>query len=156
MESKSQEKSLSYCGGGENIEYHHMTVSKSLKSILIKQPQGSKHFLYIETKQIKFQAKLSQFKLSFDRLATYVFPLLFFAFNLCYWAVYLVIMPYFIEDRERAWSKLEEFMECVFFRYFPSHHSKFGLCRTHTNFKKDWRLIMWKWVVKTNEHKVML
>ena len=57
MESKSQEKSLSYCGGGENIEYHHMTVSKSLKSILIKQhhdaepfrpikPQGSKHFTH--------------------------------------------------------------------------------------------------------------
>merc|ERR1719362_2047391 len=43
------------------------------------------------------EAKLSQFKLSFDRLATYVFPLLFFTFNLCYWAVYLVIMPYFIE-----------------------------------------------------------
>ena len=57
MESKSQEKSVSYCGGGENIEYHHKTVPKSLKSILIKQhqdaelfrpvkPQGSKPFTH--------------------------------------------------------------------------------------------------------------
>ena len=49
-----------------------------------------------------FQAKLSQFKLSFDRTATYVFPLLFLAFNVFYWAVYLLIMPVFIQvDRDR-------------------------------------------------------
>jgi len=47
------------------------------------------------------EAKLSQFKLSFDRAATYVFPLLFIAFNIFYWTVYLIIMPYFIVDRER-------------------------------------------------------
>ena len=49
-----------------------------------------------------FQAKLSQFKLSFDRAATYVFPLLFLSFNIFYWAVYLLIMPAFIQvDRDR-------------------------------------------------------
>merc|ERR1719510_1721812 len=48
------------------------------------------------------EAKLSQFKLSFDRAATYVFPLLFLSFNIFYWAVYLLIMPAFIQvDRDR-------------------------------------------------------
>ena len=47
---------------------------------------------------------MAKFKLSFDKAATYVFPLLFGAFNICYWTMYLFIMPYFIEDRERKWN----------------------------------------------------
>ena len=43
------------------------------------------------------QAKLTRFKLSFDRAATYVFPFMFFLFNAGYWTVYLVIMPNFIQ-----------------------------------------------------------
>ena len=48
MESKSQEKSLSYCGGGElNIRipffgnFSIYIIPKSLKSILIKRPQDA-------------------------------------------------------------------------------------------------------------------
>jgi len=47
--------------------------------------------------QIVSEAKLTQFKLSFDRAATYVFPLMFILFNICYWTVYLVIMPDFVQ-----------------------------------------------------------
>ena len=46
---------------------------------------------------VNFQAKLTRFKLSFDRAATYVFPFMFFLFNAGYWTVYLVIMPNFIQ-----------------------------------------------------------
>jgi len=47
--------------------------------------------------QIEAEAKLTRFKLSFDRAATYVFPFMFFLFNAGYWTVYLVIMPNFIQ-----------------------------------------------------------
>jgi len=47
--------------------------------------------------QIVAEAKLTRFKLSFDRAATYVFPLVFILFNICYWTIYLVIMPNFIQ-----------------------------------------------------------
>lgn len=47
--------------------------------------------------QIVSEAKLTQFKLSFDRAATYVFPLMFILFNIFYWTVYLIIMPHFIQ-----------------------------------------------------------
>ena len=60
------------------------------------------HKYHIKYLTVTFQAKLSQFKLSFDRAATYVFPLLFLSFNIFYWAVYLLIMPAFIQvDRDR-------------------------------------------------------
>ena len=49
------------------------------------------------------QAKLTRFKLSFDRAATYVFPFMFFLFNAGYWTVYLVIMPNFIQYGIPEW-----------------------------------------------------
>ena len=60
-----------------------------------------KLIIYMSTNFILLQANLARFKLSFDKAATYVFPMLFICFNVCYWTVYLIIMPYFIEDRDR-------------------------------------------------------
>ena len=76
VEGKSQEESLSHRGGG----WINFMMNQTFLEI--------------------FQAKLSQFKLSFDRTATYVFPLMFIAFNMFYWTVYLFIMPMFIVERK--------------------------------------------------------
>merc|ERR1719397_1026568 len=48
--------------------------------------------------QIQAEANLSLFKMNLDRGATYLFPFLFLCFNLCYWTVYLVIIPSYHRD----------------------------------------------------------
>ena len=55
------------------------------------------HLHQVLTNVNMFQARLIRFKLSFDRGATYVFPLMFLLFNVGYWTVYLVIMPHYIQ-----------------------------------------------------------
>lgn len=48
--------------------------------------------------QSKAEINLNLFKLNLDRGATYLFPLLFLTFNLCYWTFYLVVIPSYQTD----------------------------------------------------------
>ena len=88
--------------------------------------------------QVLFQAKLTRFKLSFDRAATYVFPFMFFLFNAGYWTVYLVIMPNFIQYGIPEWTS------CSNLAGLPSHHH---ICITLNTFhkKKYCKLMHWWW-----------
>ena len=53
------------------------------------------------------KVNLNLFKLNLDRGATYLFPILFLTFNICYWTVYLVVIPSYQTDpmmEQEEWS----------------------------------------------------
>lgn len=57
---------------------------------------GGWEIIYSDVTTIK--VNLNLFKLNLDRGATYLFPILFLTFNICYWTFYLVVIPSYQTD----------------------------------------------------------
>ena len=81
--------------------------SKAEVWILYKSLRESGGWAFIYTDITTIKVNLNLFKLNLDRGATYLFPILFLTFNICYWTIYLVVIPSYQTDHmmeQEEWS----------------------------------------------------
>jgi len=55
--------------------------------------------------QTTAEINLNIFKINLDRGATYLFPFMFFTFNVFYWTFYLIVMPAYAQNNEEDGSE---------------------------------------------------
>ena len=98
---------LSANGGAEKQNINLVPISQRQRYEYYINHSERPDMRYVYMLMISVKVNLNLFKLNLDRGATYLFPILFLTFNICYWTFYLVVIPSYQTDHmmeQEEWS----------------------------------------------------